>query len=75
MTAVIVGYSLLAIVLLVVLFGIWKAAVHVGRVAERNETLEKEIADAKKHNAVESEVDSMPDADVTKRLSKWKRPF
>jgi hypothetical protein len=40
-----------------------------------NEALEGWIANEKKQNKVESEVDGMPDADVTKRLSRWKRPF
>lgn len=63
------------IALLVIIYGIYKAGEHSGSVKERNETLENNIAERRKRDEIETDVARMSDADVTKRLSKWKRPF
>lgn len=52
---------------------LWYSGANYGRVKERNELLEKGIANEKARRKVEEDVTRMSDADVHDRLSEWRR--
>lgn len=63
---IIMGYIVLALSLFV-------GVRHSGRIAERLETKEKKVKAYEKANEIRRDIDSLPDADVRKRLRKYQR--
>lgn len=78
MTTFWVLVTILALMILGMGWLVWRlvaAAEYKGEVKGRNEALELNIENRRAKDAIETEVNRMSDADVTKRLSKYKRPF